>query len=163
MRLQRTCGPSLRSGCSRCSLGSPLTRYPLGRRNPVILLVLLGAAAACGLPAHPSRQDLVGSWSVKNEFGHETLDLRADGTFSQELVDSSGHSRRNDGRWDLRPGSRESILHLQSAISLLDQADRQTTDVASLRPSDVDLHAMREWGRLTLEFDPDLEGFTKRE
>jgi hypothetical protein len=30
MRVQRTRRPSLRSGRSRCSLGSPLTRYPLG-------------------------------------------------------------------------------------------------------------------------------------
>jgi hypothetical protein len=29
MRVQRTRRPSLRSGRSRCSLGSPLTRYPL--------------------------------------------------------------------------------------------------------------------------------------
>ena len=30
MRVQRTRRPSLRSGRSRRSLGSPLTRYPLG-------------------------------------------------------------------------------------------------------------------------------------
>ena len=39
MRVQRTRRPSLCSGRSRCSLGSPLTRYPLG-----------AVAKACGGP-----------------------------------------------------------------------------------------------------------------
>jgi hypothetical protein len=44
MRVQRTRRPSLRSGRSRCSLGSPLTRYPLG-----------GAAKKGSLPLHTSQ------------------------------------------------------------------------------------------------------------
>jgi TonB family protein len=48
MRVQRTRRPSLRSGRSRCSLGSPLTRYPLGARNIILVSVGVGAAVlAC--------------------------------------------------------------------------------------------------------------------
>jgi len=53
MRVQRTRRPSLRSGRSRCSLGSPLTRYPFGAARLCRSLVLFTCILVLG-SASPS-------------------------------------------------------------------------------------------------------------
>jgi len=151
-RLQRTRSALLRS---------PLSRKPLGDRRVSCVLVVAFLCVGCAIPAQPTRQDLVGSWSVRHELGREDIELRPDGTFLQTLVDMSGQSRQLSGRWDLAKGHNGgSVVHLESAISFNDRIDRKTS-LATAQPSSFDLYAVRDWGRLMLEFDPDLEGFRK--
>ena len=56
MRVQRTRRPSLRSGRSRCSLGSPLTRYPLGRPRVIARLAFVLALSGCATTSTRVRQ-----------------------------------------------------------------------------------------------------------
>ena len=153
MRVQRT-----RSSASPPR--SPLTRGPLGGRRITVVLALVGLALGCGMPVHPTRENLFGLWKV-DYVGHETLELRADGSFTQSVVDIDGHSRKVDGRWDVGQGARgETVIRLQSAINSLDRV-REGSSLADIQPSALELYAVSEWGTLTLEFDPDSEGFTK--
>jgi hypothetical protein len=102
---------------------------------------------------------VVGSWKVDHEFGRETIEFRADGTFVQTMSDSGGSSVTNEGHWEFRKGDVDgAVVHLESAICFADPSGHRSADRTPIK---LDLLAVREWGRLTLSFNPDFEGFTR--
>ncbi|MEX1244990.1 MAG: hypothetical protein WEF99_09435 [Thermoanaerobaculia bacterium] len=139
---------------------APLSRKPLGGRRAEWwrLPLFVIAFSACAIPTKSSKADLVGQWRVDHAFGRELLNLKNDGSFDQTLTHKSGKSQHSSGRWDVKLDDGQSVVHLQSAIIFGDPFGKPSNE---LTPGDWDLRAVTVWGKLTLEFNPDLEGFTR--
>ena len=126
---------------------------------PQVLAFFAVFSVAC-YPVTTSRAKLVGRYEVDHDFGHEALTLRDDGTFEQVFVGPSGAASRNSGRWEIVPRPRldGSGVRLRSAVVFSDPFGRRSAD---LKPVEWTLSVQRIWGRLTLEFNPDLPGFKR--
>ena len=126
--------------------------------------LLLAFAPAC-YSVRATKKNLVGRYEVTHNFGHEVLTLRADGKFEQVFLDATGKRQENVGRWDIRAArltessvATGSVVHLDSAILFSDPFGNLAVD---LHPSGWDLDIQMVWGRMELEFSPDLPGFRR--
>jgi hypothetical protein len=77
---------------------------------PVVILLglfLVGCYRA-------SEESLPGKYTVKFDWGEAVLDLRKDGTFTEEATTRSGTKKRLEGKWSFKDGhvSREPCLKM---------------------------------------------------
>jgi hypothetical protein len=136
-----------------------------GRRSRRPLLgsvatALVLSVSAC-VPLNPSATALAGRWTVEWTCGLETLDLSADGTYTYKVTYEAGGQMTDAGRWKLiaKTGRLDGAhVVLQNALETCTwSGDRALSHVRD----DRQLEAMWEWGRPTLLFDPDTQGFTR--
>lgn len=137
---------------------SGTSRRPLKR---LVLFCALGVLAACA-PTNPSAASLTGRWKVDWTCGVETLELRADGTYSYSVEYAAGGRATDSGAWKLVPKSER----LQGARVVLQNA-LDTCSVfgernAVPRRTDKSLETVWEYGRTVLLFNPDIRGFTRQ-
>ncbi len=93
-----------RSGCHRTP--SRAGSLSLGRQAasimpPRIFFIIFAAILFFGCERAPSPKDVVGTYSGSLNGVTETLVLRADGTFSQNLTLPSGQKTNSSGSWSL--------------------------------------------------------------
>lgn len=79
-----------------------------------LVLTSLLCLTAC-YPA--TKESLPGRYSVKFDWGESTLELRKDGTFTEEAITGSGTKKRIDGEWSFKDGrvSREPCVKMDHA------------------------------------------------
>jgi hypothetical protein len=103
-------------------------------------------------------------WKVDADFGHEDLELHADGTYAQLIVDERGHTRENSGTWRYlvqgESGASEPHVTLRSALVAQSQSD--ASQPFGWQHEDWVLWTVTDWGALSLMWDPDVASFKKR-
>jgi hypothetical protein len=128
---------------------------------------LAGSVAAfflsCGcVPVHPTATQLVGSWRVVWDCGTESLELKSDATYRQGMDYAGGGHATHSGTWRITP--KQSVLE-GAQVVLTDASEFCSAFGEKLKPpvgGDRQLEAVWEWGRVTLNFNPDIQGFERR-
>jgi len=120
-----------------------------------------GIAASGCVPVQPSEHELVGTWRVVWACGTESLDLRADTTYTQEIVYGDGGRATHSGAWAVerrksRPGA---AVVLKDAVVFCTTLGKRLPEPTR---TDRRLEAKWEWGRVMLSFSSDLEGFVRQ-
>ena len=133
-----------------------------------VALALAGCGLGACVPLRPERMDLVGKWHARQDCGIEHLELRSDSTYVQRVEFNNGETARNEGFWTVRSRNvlephrgfalRGGDVVLRRAMICCDPDGHR---YARPEQFDLDLDANWEWGRPVLEFNPDLEGFTR--
>jgi hypothetical protein len=105
---------------------------------------------------------LIGKWEVEWRCGKETLEFRADKTYTQEIEYAAGGRADQSGAW--RVTAKESYLEgghvvLQGAVEFCSAFGEK---LPVPQKTERKLETIWEWGRLTLSFNPDEPGFTKQ-
>jgi hypothetical protein len=85
-------------------------------------LVGLLALSTLGCTRNIGRDDLVGTYRIHKKYGVETLVLRPDGSFLQEIAPPVGEAVRVVGKWDA-PGPLPKRLVVLDGALLVDDLD----------------------------------------
>jgi hypothetical protein len=123
--------------------------------------------AACVLtagcvPVRQSEYDLIGSWRVEWKCGTEKLELGENAVYTQHINYAAGGTETNSGTWTVATGKSllsGSKLILKDAVefcSVFGEKPPQTVR------GERQLEAIWEWGRVTLSFNPDSQGFERQ-
>ena len=123
-------------------------------RPRVILLAALCFLAVCA-PHHGKPKDFVGKWRCTRACGVERLELRRDWTYVQSVRLEDGRTGTHTGRWSVE-GTR---LTLEYGALWCDVFGDKINDEPKIE--DISYTTQWEYGRVILEFNPDLEGFTR--
>jgi hypothetical protein len=139
----------------------PTDAHPRTAARAGCTLAAAVAASRC-VPAAPAAERLIGRWQVEWDCGQETLDLRSDKSYTQSVEYAAGGSAMHSGAW--RTTTRKSLLQgehvvLENAIQFCDAFGRK---LSAPERADRELETVWEWGRLTLVFNPDVPGYTRR-
>ena len=90
---------------------------------------------------------MAGNWSRQSSWGREVLDLHADSTYTQQVVEAAGDTDTLHGSWGLS-GTR---VLFRGAIDLCSRVERETTGELELI----------EEGRTVLRWKPDEPGYER--
>lgn len=74
---------------------------PIKRMFHCLLWALLFCLTGCH---SASKESLPGRYTVKFDWGESTLELRKDGTFTEEATPKDGAKRRIEGNWSFKDG-----------------------------------------------------------
>lgn len=126
-----------------------------------VVMVICFAISGC-VPVQPSESDLVGVWGVVWECGTERLDLKSDATYIQHIDYASGGTATRGGTWRVAPGE----SRVEGGQIVLKDAMQFCSVLGEKLPkpeqTDRQLETIWEWGRLTLSFYPDIQGFERQ-
>jgi len=133
---------------------------PIEQLRPLFVrAVLIGAMVFCGLltgcTRSPSRSEIPGVYRATYPFGSETLVLRQDGSYSQEVrINRNGNTNaeyRSTGVW--RYGApdgwpREAFVYFDSSfIIVFDEWGEQARVPRALPPGGISAHLVEKRGR----------------
>jgi hypothetical protein len=130
-------------------------------RMTVLVVSTCLAGWSC-VPVEPAEDRLVGTWRVEWQCGKETLELRRDKTYGQQIEYAGGGRANHSGVWRTKPkpsrleGSR---VVLQDAMTFCAAFGEK---LPTPQRGDRELETIWEWGRVTLSFNPDLPGFLRQ-
>jgi len=115
-------------------------------RSPVLLLITLVAVAFPGCRKPPEVSDVWGKYAGTIHGAVESLELRADGSYSQTLSLPSGGDLTTSGAWHLE----RSVVYLDGYLSFYDsfkegtlRTPRKTNNVGFELASDM---LIDDWG-----------------
>ena len=119
------------------------------------------AFVACGscVPLNSSARDVVGQWQVECEGGKETLDLKPDGHYVY-TVESPHRRVKLEGTWNIEP-ARERLAGAHVVLHNGPLSCENADSSKDMRPGDVILQAVWEWGHAELSYNPDTGGFRR--
>ena len=127
-----------------------------------LALITCSVLAGC-MPVQLSERELVGSWRAATECGIESLELKADTTYTQYIdFDGTGGSVSHNGTWAVIPRSSSlsgGKLILKDALEFCSILGKRLP-----RPErgERQLETVWEWGRVLLSFNPDKQGFERQ-
>jgi hypothetical protein len=108
-----------------------------------------------------SREKLIGQWQVDWECGKESLELKADGSFIQEIdYAGGGHAIHTGKAWKVTPMPSSSVpgqVVLEDGADFCDFGKR----LKEPRLGERRLATVWEWGYFILQFNPDTVGFVQ--
>ena len=136
-------------------LGRPTT-HP---SRPILALLVAVAISVSCVPVELATDQALGRWRVSWRCGTEVLEFRGDGTFTQQATWPLG-TQTHTGSWRIRARTRS----LEGARVILDSAWELCPSGYELthpRLVERSLSAHWEWGRLVLQFHPDIEPFVR--
>jgi hypothetical protein len=90
-----------------------------------LALLMCASLAACNLTRSRqfSREELLGTYEIRYDFGVETLVLREDGLYEQRFVDGSGKVFTAEGKWTYH-GGKENQIDIENPMPILDPFGR---------------------------------------
>ncbi len=127
-----------------------------------LFLLIASLVFFCGcVPLQPSVKQVSGKWRLARRCGTEHLELKADGSYVQEIEYANGARATQAGSWSIEP--RHSKLEgahiiLHNAIIYCSLGDDR---LLNPEVADISLETDWEWGRIVLNYNPDLQGYTR--
>ena|ERR1700734_3762943 len=124
----------------------------IGARYFIVFLMLSSILALFGCSKKVERSEVPGNYQTDHQNGVETIELMADGTYTQHFKGRDGTDVRSSDTWEFEPYNGEPKIALHNFRSHFLQSSEKTADVTLLGIE-------KDWGRIRLYLSYDRDEY----
>jgi hypothetical protein len=125
-------------------------------RHFIVFSVLLSIVVPFGCSKEVERPQVLGTYRAEHQNGVETIELRADGTYTQHFKQKDGPDTTISDHWEFEPYNGEPKVALHNFRTRFSQSPEKDSDITLLGIE-------KDWGQLHLYLSYDRGEYYSRE